>query len=632
MSAAVTSDESSIWGLGWLIRFLDVFVIGWLFTRCSHYRGSSLSPAIALSCVVPLALAWLLTVTKHVSEPYLDEVFHIPQAQVYCQGRYYEWDDKITTPPGLYFATILYNQLMSFTCSLYNLRKFNVLVIASISTLALACKSQLSSRPTKPDAEDQVATRDILTGINIALFPVLFFFSGLYYTDPASTLVVLLAYSNHLARVDTEQPLFRNDVYTLVLGILALGFRQTNIFWVVVYMGGAEAIHAIKTLKPTPVETPKLETVSEQAKFYAWRYSLGDIHDPSVSLAGPFDAIFCVVSIGIAALCNLPLVLRRFIWPHSVVLASFAAFVAWNGGVVLGDKSNHVATIHLAQMLYIWPFFAFFSAPLFIPQLLNLAGTAYWSFSLSSLLSIRTAVTILLAGGAVVVSLLIVHFNTIIHPFTLADNRHYVFYVFRYSILRAWWIRYALAPVYIACAWMCWGALQGGEASSQVTQEKFIRSPFMPTPLKSKSQADRSDAKKISSTQDQTKLPVEAKAEARVAPESPATSTVLVLFLATSLSLMTAPLVEPRYFILPWVFWRLLIPATTVSIPNTRAGQSKQSSGKDGSGHVLVLLLETAWFVLINAATMYTFVTRPFYWRAPDGTLQDGGRVQRFMW
>src|SRR5690348_13193881 len=31
-----------------------------------------------------------------------------------------------------------------------------------------------------------------------------------------------------------------------------------------------------------------------------------------------------------------------------------------------GDKSNHVATIHLAQMLYIWPLFAFFSAPLFL--------------------------------------------------------------------------------------------------------------------------------------------------------------------------------------------------------------------------------------------------------------------------
>lgn len=133
----------------------------------------------------------------------------------------------------------------------------------------------------------EMSVRDILTGINVALFPVLFFFSGLYYTDPASTLIVLLAYANHLTRVETEEPSLLNDVYSLTLGILALGFRQTNIFWVVVYMGGLEVIHAVKTLNPAPIKTPKFRTLSEQIEFYAWRYSLGDIHDPSLNLAQP---------------------------------------------------------------------------------------------------------------------------------------------------------------------------------------------------------------------------------------------------------------------------------------------------------------------------------------------------------
>lgn len=31
-------------------------------------------------------------------------MFHVPQALKYCEGKYYEWDDKITTPPGLYVA------------------------------------------------------------------------------------------------------------------------------------------------------------------------------------------------------------------------------------------------------------------------------------------------------------------------------------------------------------------------------------------------------------------------------------------------------------------------------------------------------------------------------------------------
>lgn len=54
-------------------------------------------------CLVFVAgLCWQAVVAIWVPEPYLDEVFHIPQAQKYCQGRWLEWDDKITTPPGLY--------------------------------------------------------------------------------------------------------------------------------------------------------------------------------------------------------------------------------------------------------------------------------------------------------------------------------------------------------------------------------------------------------------------------------------------------------------------------------------------------------------------------------------------------
>ena len=64
--------------------------------------------------------SWLALVSHEAPEPYLvseslnspevyemvanyhqDEVFHIPQAQTYCEGRYWDWDDKITTPPGL---------------------------------------------------------------------------------------------------------------------------------------------------------------------------------------------------------------------------------------------------------------------------------------------------------------------------------------------------------------------------------------------------------------------------------------------------------------------------------------------------------------------------------------------------
>ncbi len=35
-----------------------------------------------------------------------DEIFHVPQTQRYCAGKWTEWDSKITTFPGLYFLGV----------------------------------------------------------------------------------------------------------------------------------------------------------------------------------------------------------------------------------------------------------------------------------------------------------------------------------------------------------------------------------------------------------------------------------------------------------------------------------------------------------------------------------------------
>jgi len=46
-------------------------------------------------------IAAFAVVSQTASEPYIDEIFHVPQAQSYCKGRFEDWNDKITTPPGL---------------------------------------------------------------------------------------------------------------------------------------------------------------------------------------------------------------------------------------------------------------------------------------------------------------------------------------------------------------------------------------------------------------------------------------------------------------------------------------------------------------------------------------------------
>ncbi|KAI3546830.1 DIE2/ALG10 family protein [Colletotrichum filicis] len=675
-----------------------------------------------------LGWIWCSNVMAQVDKPYLDEIFHIPQAQKFCQGRWDEWDDKITTPPGLYILSKYYLQVMMRPdCSVLDLRGVNIIAILGVGILATHCRHLLENR--RPDAKSPappavLSFHSIHLGWNIALFPVLFFFSGLYYTDVVSTLSVLIAYYHHLHRVREERSSFLSDWITIVLGVLTLVMRQTNVFWVVVYMGGLEAVAAVKALRPDPVAKPSMTTLGKVVKFYGWRYSVGDVHDPPLNTAWPDDLFFSALSIGIAALAN-PLRILKKVYPHITIMALFAGFVAWNGGVVLGDKSNHVATIHLAQMLYIWPLFAFFSFPLFLPSVIGvlrfvhglycttfktstvkgadsdssthgrkhaLSGPAQGSSSkkqklqtqdsteqLDSATTSSTSIILttlqkvigsklyhlLLTPALLLLTLLVVRFNTIIHPFTLADNRHYMFYIFRYTIRRPGLFRYYLIIPYTLARWLCWDALagcgQGGflsdhtaDCSGRYTALRpgpWQNNPFSTaspyreekppateplddseavTNAEGKEPKDRHNPYAIITLADQTSCTTEPTAS----------STAILLLLATTLSLMTAPLVEPRYFILPWVFWRILVPAWRLhdhaaTHPVLSKAEKLPILGslvRFGKKFDVRLVLETLWFVLVNLITMYIFLAKPYLWRAEDGRVLENGRMQRFMW
>ncbi|XP_069765610.1 dol-P-Glc:Glc(2)Man(9)GlcNAc(2)-PP-Dol alpha-1,2-glucosyltransferase isoform X4 [Narcine bancroftii] len=67
--------------------------------------------------------------------PYMDEIFHVPQAQKYCEGIFSEWDPMITTLPGLYLVSTgiikPVSWLLSWTgtvvCSIGMLRFINLM-------------------------------------------------------------------------------------------------------------------------------------------------------------------------------------------------------------------------------------------------------------------------------------------------------------------------------------------------------------------------------------------------------------------------------------------------------------------------------------------------------------------------
>lgn len=131
--------------------------------------------------------------------------------------------------------------------SIASLRALNGLLLPSLIFLILDYEIQLSRGTSRRGGKTQSKGQDsksvpslltahqLHTALNVTLFPPLFFFSGLYYTDVASVVSVLLFW-NHFLRVnETSDPSIFQHLLTVVLGLASLTFRQTNIFWVSIF-------------------------------------------------------------------------------------------------------------------------------------------------------------------------------------------------------------------------------------------------------------------------------------------------------------------------------------------------------------------------------------------------------------
>lgn len=105
------------------------------------------------------------------------------------------------------------------------------------NNLALRIDHPNGERASPPiESVSRLLTTSSMTGLyhtvfNICLFPPLFFFYGLYYTDVISTLFVLCAY-----RLGSD--IGGSNFLFVATGLIALFMRQTNIFWVSIFCGG----------------------------------------------------------------------------------------------------------------------------------------------------------------------------------------------------------------------------------------------------------------------------------------------------------------------------------------------------------------------------------------------------------
>ncbi|KAI3615441.1 glycosyltransferase family 59 protein [Moniliophthora roreri] len=456
-----------------------------------------------------LCVTVLKEVNKLVDKPYMDEPFHIPQAQAYCRGEFDYWDPKITTPPGLYIMSLIFKKVFMFKCNLAMLRLTTTLSLLALPIVLtrLIC----FHRRTRPPVNLLAPTPDAIV---LSLFPIAWFFGFLYYTEVPSLVFVALTVT---AATDDQHWL------AALLGLISCTFRQTNVIWIL-YGFAASQLMYLRFRRVLPGDQPPKK-----------------LHDPP-ALAARFGDFFK----GILSIPGvLPDILPSFV-PYTLVLAAFGAFVVWNGGIVLermsiglqftGDKSNHIPALHIPQLYYFAAFSTAFGWPVLISGPGGAVGLAKEVYKRMFGSKTRSTITMLVMSAMTVT----IKFLTIHHPFLLSDNRHYTFYVWHRIYMYHWLAQYLLVPAYLACAW-AWYLRVGNEQTMLQT---------------------------------------------------------LVLPILTVFTLLPTPLLEPRYFLIPYILMR----AQIMKVP----GWS--------------LALEGVWYSFINLVTMGIFLYLP----------REG--VGRFMW
>jgi alpha-1,2-glucosyltransferase len=184
--------------------------------------------------------------------------------------------------------------------------------------------------------------------------PMILFYSCLYYTD-VGAVAISLAYIMFLKQ--------RNVVMAILAGIMALLFRQTCIVWI------GFAICKVLFERHGKVT---IENLKE--------------HRVQITIT--------------AALSSL-----------------FALFVVVNGGVAIGDKTHHQATVHLPQLFYCSTFIL----------LLNWPSAKVKSTFKKNWKPIYALLTVPIV--------LCCHYGTVMHPYIFTDDRHLVNLLWKHVLI-----------------------------------------------------------------------------------------------------------------------------------------------------------------------------------------------------
>nr|CAI5847127.1 unnamed protein product [Callosobruchus analis] len=331
------------------------------------------------------------------SKMVVDEEFHVPLGKAYCNFNFSVWDPKVTTLPGLYLTSSLLLGPLGL-CQLYYLR-FTSLLASFVNILLI----QILFTKYNPEGK----WTNIGSSFTLALLPPLYLCSHLYYTDIVSLTMILLV----IVMYEKDHHLCAS-----VFGCLAVVCRQTNIIWVL-FVAGQFSLKALY-----------ITIVPKQNKC------------ESFDMNGLIVVLKELMKNPVKLTIHTYLRFWKSITSYLAVGVAFLIFLFINGGIVVGDRTAHEATIHLPQLFYFSLFCFIFLWPYFVSQALDF-------FNFVKVHRVLTAVFLIIA-------LAIVHSNTLVHPYMLADNRHYIFYIWNRFYGKYALFKYLMVPVYIFCLYI----------------------------------------------------------------------------------------------------------------------------------------------------------------------------------
>jgi alpha-1,2-glucosyltransferase len=205
-----------------------------------------------------------------------------------------------------------------------------------------------------------------------------------------------------------------------LLGTLSILMRQTNAVWV-----GFVAAWAC-------IEMAKKIIQSHSAAFS------GAVHSSMTRFESSIDIQIIAM---VESLIKFPRMWFS-LWPLVVPLLGFIAFVIQNRGIVVGDRENHAPVVHVMQVFYFYAFTAVSIAPILASDIINYVHEAARR---RKKLPYFTMLLLVMASGTL--AYLAARFTTLVHPFILADNRHYIFYIWRRVVQSQFLFNYLLLPL-----------------------------------------------------------------------------------------------------------------------------------------------------------------------------------------